>query len=437
VNAPLFHRGGWDNLAPMSDDQGSTELSSELRWPTYAGRNIVLEAPVFEGRRPGGAVRVRDTEGKIYIDAVAGIGTAVLGHGHPAWVEAITRQLENLAGVANTYRHRPQQQLAARLADLFPIRECRSFFANTGTETTEAAIKLALRATGRDVIVGFERAFHGRTLGALALTANPSYREPYMSCLGETDSDRFARMNVLRLPFGDAGALDQAFDEYGSRIAGVFIEPIQGEAGIWPASKAFLLQARELCDHHGALLGVDEIQSGCGRTGRWSAWDTIVGDDAQPDIMWLAKALGGGFPVGVCLTTAKLAESMGAGTHGTTFGGNPVACVAALATLRIIEEEGLLDRAAAQLPALERIAKQSRNPEVVDIRGAGAMIGIQVGALTEGRAKLINDALAEEGVLATTPGGHTIRLLLPYRAGEQVLGEIWDAIARACARVPR
>lgn len=416
----------------MSD----TNASTELRWPTYAGRNITLEAPVFERGRAGGAVRVRDSEGKVYIDAVAGIGTVALGHGHPAWVEAITRQLEKLAGVANSYRTTPQQQLAARLAELFPIDDCRSFFANSGTEATEAAIKLALRATGRDVIVTFERAFHGRTLGALALTANPAYREPYISCLGESH-ERFARINVLRVPFQDADALAQAFEDFGPRIAAVIVEPIQGEGGIWPASKAFLLRVRELCDRHGALLGVDEIQSGCGRTGKWSAWDRIVGDEARPDIMCLAKALGGGFPVGACLTSAKLAEHMGAGTHGTTFGGNPVACVAALATLRIIEEEGLLDRAAAQLPALERVATQVRNREVVDIRGAGAMIGIQVGALTDGRAKQINDALAQEGVLATTPGGHTIRLLLPYAADEQLLGEIWDAIGRACARVPR
>lgn len=418
----------------MSEDRGS---SSELRWPTYAGREILLEAPVFDGTRTSGAVRVRDSEGKVYIDAVAGIGTAVLGHGHPAWVEAITRQLERLAGVANTYRHTPQQQLAVRLAELFPIDDGRSFFCNTGTEATEAAIKLALRATGRDVIVSFERAFHGRTLGALALTANPAYRDPYLTCLGEETPDRFARMNVVRVPFADADALEQAFEQFGPRIAAVFVEPIQGEAGIWPASKAFLLHARELCDRHGALLGVDEIQSGCGRTGRWSAWDAIVGDDARPDILWVAKALGGGYPIGACLTSAKLAEHMGAGTHGTTFGGNPVACVAALATLRIIEEEGLLDRAAAQLPALERIAKHSRNPEVVDIRGAGAMIGVQVGALADGRAKQINDALADEGVLATTPGGHTIRLLLPYAADEQVLREIWDALGRAGERVPR
>jgi len=419
-------------MAGSSDETAGREL----RWPTYPGRGVVLEAAVFDKNRASGALRVRDSAGKTYLDAIAGIGTAVLGHGHPAWAEAIARQLEKLASVANTFGHGPQQQLAARLAELFPIDDCRSFFANSGTEATEAAIKLALRATGRDVIVSFERAFHGRTLGALALTANPSYREPFVACLGEAHPDRFAQMNVLRVPFGDPAALEQAFEDYGERIAAVFIEPIQGEGGVWPARKPFLLLARELCDRHGALLGVDEIQSGCGRTGHWSAWDTIVGDDARPDIMWLAKALGGGFPVGACLTTAKLAEHMGAGTHGTTFGGNPVACVAALATLRIIEEEGLLDRAAAQLPTLERLATRERNHEVVDIRGAGAMIGIQVGALADGRAKQIGETLTDEGVLATTPGGHTVRLLLPYAAGDDELHEIWAALARACARVP-
>jgi acetylornithine/N-succinyldiaminopimelate aminotransferase len=275
-----------------------------------------------------------------------------------------------------------------------------------------------------------------RTLGALALTANPSYRGPFLSCPGEDLPPRFAHMQVLRVPFADPEALAQAFADAGERIAAVFLEPIQGEGGIWPASKAYLLGARELCDRHGALLAIDEIQSGCGRTGDWSAWETIVGDDARPDIIWLAKALGGGFPVGACLTTAKLAEHMGPGTHGTTFGGNPVACVAALATLRIIEEEGLLARAAAQLPTLARIAKEAPNQEVVELRGVGAMIGVQLGGLEDGRAKQIGETLTDEGVLATTPGGHTVRLLLPYAAGEAELGEIWAALGRACARVP-
>lgn len=410
----------------------------DLRWPTYPGRGIALDAAVFEPGRQGGALRVRDADGKVYLDAVAGVGSAVLGHGHPAWVEAIHAQLQKLGAVANTFRHAPQQQLAAMLGELHPmIPSARSFLCNSGTEATEAAIKLALRATGREIIVAFERAFHGRTLGAIALTANPAYREPYVECLGEDHPGRFASAKVLRLPFDDARALEAAFAEHGSRIAAVFVEPVQGEGGIWPASKSFLLTARALCDRHGALLGVDEIQSGCGRTGRWSAWETIVGDEARPDILWLAKALGGGFPVGACLTTPELAEHMGSGTHGTTFGGNPLACVAAITTLRLIAEAGLLESAAAQLPTLARIAAQVPNPEVTELRGAGAMIGIQLGGLRDDRAKAIAPALMAEGVLVTTPGGHTVRLLLPYAAAEPELREIWAALARACANTPR
>jgi acetylornithine/succinyldiaminopimelate/putrescine aminotransferase len=414
-----------------------TADDEDLRWPTYPARGITLDAAVFEpGHR--GALRVRDTEGKVYLDAVAGIGSAVLGHGHPVWVEAIHTQMLELGAVANTFRHEPQQQLAALLSELFPIKSARSFLCNSGTEATEAAIKLALRATRRDTIVVFERAFHGRTLGAIALTANPAYRDPYVECIGESHPEgRFASMKVLRLPFDDAPALEATFAEHGSRIAAVFVEPIQGEGGIWSASKAFLLTARELCDRHGALLGADEIQSGCGRTGKWSAWETIVGDDARPDILWLAKALGGGFPVGACLTSPALAEHMGGGTHGTTFGGNPLACVAAVATLRIILDEGLLASAGAQLPTLSRIAEASPNAEVTQVRGAGAMIGIQLGGLRDERAKAITPALMTEGVLVTTPGGHTVRLLLPYAAAEPELREIWTALSRACANTPR
>lgn len=409
----------------------------DLRWPTYPGRGVTLDAAVHDDGQSGGAMRVRDTTGKVYLDAVAGIGCAVLGHGHPRWLEAVQRQLGRLASVSNTFWTGPQQALAARLGELFPIPDCRPFFANTGAEATEAAIKLALRATGRDTIVAFERAFHGRTLGAISLTANPAYRDPYVACPGETHAqERFAEMKVLRVPFGDADALAALFEDQGPRIAAVFLEPIQGEGGVWPASKEFLLTVRELCDRFGVLLGVDEIQSGCGRTGDWSAWQSIVGDEARPDILWLAKALGGGFPIGACLTTAKLAEHMGPGTHGTTFGGNPVACAAALATLTIIEEEELLAKAAAQLPTLERIAGSAPNPELTQIRGLGAMIGIQLGGLDEGRAKTVAPALMDEGVLVTTPGGHTVRLLFPYAAGEAELSELWVKLGKACEATP-
>jgi acetylornithine/N-succinyldiaminopimelate aminotransferase len=403
----------------------------DLRWPTYPGRGLQLDAAVFDDGDQPGALRVRDVDGKVYLDGVAGVGCAVLGHGHRAWADAIHRQLEKLTSVANTFYTVPQQQLAARLAELFPATS-RSFFANSGTEATEAAIKLALRATGRDVIVAFDRAFHGRTLGSIALTGTAAYRDPYVSCMGEPDN-RFARMNVLRLPFADEAALEQAFSEHGKRIAAVFVEPVQGEGGIWPAPKQFLVKIRELCDRHGALVGADEVQSGCGRTGRWSAWETIVGDEARPDIVWLAKALGGGFPIGACLTTPALAEHMGPGTHGTTFGGNPVACVAGLATLRLLEDEGLLAKAGSQTPTLRAIAAADPIAEVVEIRGLGAMIGVQVGAPADQRAKALGAAMIAEGVLTTTPGNHTVRLLLPYAAGEKELREFWAALRRALA----
>jgi acetylornithine/N-succinyldiaminopimelate aminotransferase len=406
---------------------------ADLRWPTYPSRGIVLDTGISSG--DGGALRVRDTEGREYIDAIAGIGCAVLGHGHPLWVEAIHHQLQKIASVANTFHTGPQAKLAARLTDLFPVDDARVFFANTGTEATEAALKLALKATGRDTILVFERAFHGRTLGAIALTANPAYRDPYVTCLGEDHEGRFAEARVLRVPFGDGDAVDAAFAEHGARIAAVFVEPIQGEAGVFPATKSFLLHLRAVCDAHRALLGLDEIQTGVGRTGAWSAWETIVGDEARPDLIWLAKALGGGYPIGACLARADLADAMGFGSHGTTFGGNPVACAASLATLRIIEEEGLMARAAAQRPALDAIATERPLDEVTEIRGYGAMIGIQLGAADAGRAKAVGPELMRQGVLTTTPGGHTVRLLLPYAAGRDELSEIWDALTRACAAV--
>jgi acetylornithine/N-succinyldiaminopimelate aminotransferase len=274
-------------------------------------------------------------------------------------------QLQRLAAAANSFSSRPQQELGARLAAMFPVDDARTFFGSTGTEATEAAIKLALRATGRSTLVAFDRAFHGRSLGALSLTANTAYRHPYVRCLGETEpAEPFATARVLRLPFGDLAALRAAFAAHGQEIAAVFVEPIQGEAGVFPASREFLVGIHQLCREHGALVGADEIQCGSGRTGAWSAWTQIVGDDPaiRPDLLWLAKALGGGVPIGVCLARGELAAAMGKGTHGTTFGGNPLACAAALATFDVIEADGLLVAAAAQLPIIKRARRRAAEP---------------------------------------------------------------------------
>ena len=422
---------GISGLHP-SPSPAKTSRMHDLRWPTYALRDVTLDHAEPDGR---GGLRVVDSDGRSYLDAINGVGCAPLGHGHPRWVAAMTAQMQRLAAAANSFTSPPQQALARVLAERFPVTDARSFFGSSGTEATEAAIKLALRATGRSTIVAFERAFHGRTLGALSLTANTAYRHPYVRCLGEATPERpFAAVQVLRLPWGDLEAVRSAFAAHGRDIAAVFIEPVQGEAGVYAASREFLVGLHGLCREHGALLGADEIQSGSGRTGAWSAWSRIVGDDPalRPDLLWLAKALGGGMPIGVCLARADLAQAMGKGTHGTTFGGNPLACASALATFDIIESEGLLAAAAAQLPTLQAIAAERPSPRVREIRGLGAMIGIQVGEPGEQLGNAVGDRLMRDhGILVTICSGHTVRLLLPYRAAAPELREIWTAVARA------
>jgi acetylornithine/N-succinyldiaminopimelate aminotransferase len=401
----------------------------DRRWPTYPPRKIALDTAVASGTTPGrGSFRVRDTEGREYLDAIVGIGCLPLGHGHPKWIAAVEEQMRKLVSSAGTFWTEPQQDLVEMLSARVPIDDARTFIGNTGTEVTEAAIKLALRATGRKVIVAFERAFHGRTLGAIALTANPAYRAPYVSILGDED-DRFARMNVARAPFGDLAAVERLFAEHADQIAMVVVEPVQGEGGIHVASREFLVGLRELCTRHGSLLGLDEIQSGTGRTGNFLAWTSIVGDDPklQPDVVWLAKALGNGFPIAACVAREELAAHMVKGSHGSTFGGNPLACAAAVATLRIIDQEGSMASAAEQLPTLQKIATAEPLSAVREIRGLGAMIGIDVGE-TDLASKLVGD-LQDKGVLVTLSGGTAIRLLLPYHAGEAELREIWSTLA--------
>jgi acetylornithine/N-succinyldiaminopimelate aminotransferase len=401
----------------------------DRRWPTYPPRKIALHTAVASGTTPDrGSFRVRDTEGKEYLDAVVGIGCLPLGHGHPKWIAAVEEQMRTLVASAGTFWTAPQQELADLITARTPIDDARVFFGNTGTEVTEAAIKLALRATGRKVIIAFEKAFHGRTLGAIALTANPAYRAPYVSILGEPDNC-FARMNVARAPFGDLAAVQRLIAEHADQVAMVVVEPVQGEGGIHVASREFLVGLRELCTKHGVLLGLDEIQSGTGRTGNFLAWTTIVGDDPKlrPDLAWVAKALGGGFPIAACIARGDLAAHMTKGSHGTTFGGNPLACASALATLRIIDEENLLASAAEQLPTLRRVAAAAALPAVREIRGLGAMIGIDMGD-AELAAKLVGK-MQDQGVLVTLSGGTAIRLLLPYHAGETELREIWSTLA--------
>lgn len=408
----------------------------DRRWPTYSPRNIVLDAAVPPDDGGKGSTYVTDVEGNVYLDAMCGIGCLPLGHGHPDLADAVRDQMMRLTAAAGTLWTQPQQALVTELLARDPIPDGRVFLGNTGTEANEAAIKLALRATGRDVIIGFQRAFHGRTLGSISLTANPAYREPYVSTLGEPD-DRFARLNVARATFGDLDSVGRLLAEYEGRVAAVFLEPVQGEAGIYPASREFLVGLRTLCDQHGALLGADEIQCGSGRTGRFAAWSTIVGDDPElaPDIAWYAKALGGGFPIGACVAKAELAAHMVKGSHGSTFGGNPVACAAALATIRIMDEEDLLSSAEAQLEVLQGIARELPHARVKEIRGLGSMIGIEIEGEGDAPAAPLGGLLQEEGMLTTVCSGKTVRWLLPYRAGDAILRDAWGRLAKALDRL--
>ena len=403
----------------------------DLRWPTYAVRDLVLEGAA-PGRDPEGrgCAYVVDTDGNEYLDGVGGIGCLPLGHAHPKWVAALAEQAGKIAVAAATFPTAPQRQFVDLLLERSVVPDGRVFLANTGTESNEAAIKIALRATKRDVIIGFERAFHGRTLGSIAMTATAAYRDPYVSCLGEPD-ERFARMNVARAVFDDLESVEKLFEEYGERVAAVFVEPVQGEGGIHPASKAFLLGLRRLCNEHGALLGTDEIQCGSGRTGNFDAWTTIVGDDPKdaPDMAWYAKALGGGFPIAACVAKAGIAEHMSKGSHGSTFGGNPLASAAGLATLQIMDEENLFDAAADQLPTLHEIVAERPHRRVAEVRGLGAMLGIEISGEGEPAAPL-GDILQDEGLFVTVCKGKTLRLLLPYRADETILRDAWARIRR-------
>jgi acetylornithine/N-succinyldiaminopimelate aminotransferase len=407
----------------------------DRRWPTYPPRNIVLDAAVPPDDGGRGSIYVKDTEGRVYLDAMCGIGCLPLGHGHPGLADAVREQMLRLGAAAGTLYTEPQQALVNELVARTPIPDGRVFLGNTGTEVNEAAIKLVLRATGRDVIIAFERAFHGRTLGSIALTANTAYRQPYVSTLDEPE-ERFARINVARAKFGDLDSVEALMQRYQGRVAAVFFEPVQGEAGIYPATREFLVGLRELCDRHGALLGDDEIQAGSGRTGRFTAWSRIVGDDPKlaPDVVWYAKALGGGFPIAACVARGELAQHMVKGSHGSTFGGNPVACAAALATLRIMDEEGLQESAGAQVELLRGIAAAEPHPRVAEVRGLGSMIGVEITG--EGSpAAYLGEIAQEDGLLLTICSGKTVRWLLPYRAGEAVLKDAWTRLRRALDRL--
>lgn len=320
----------------------------------------------------GEGVFVWDADGRRYLDLLGGIAVNSLGHAHPTLTAAISAQLGTLGHVSNFFATPTQVALAERLLELAVAPEgSRVFFTNSGTEATEAAFKMA-RRTGRPRILALEGSFHGRSMGALALTSKAAYREPFEPLPG----------GVEFLPFGDLDALEAAFADAASDVAALFLEPIQGEAGVRPVSAGYLQRARELTLEHGALLVLDEVQTGMGRTGTWMAHQLPqVGGGVVPDVVTLAKGLGGGFPIGAVVAYGHGAAALlGRGQHGTTFGGNPVAAAAALATIGVVERDGLLASVRAVGDHLRTRLAEAGHPLVVGTRGEGLLVGIELAA---------------------------------------------------------
>ncbi|WP_075236881.1 acetylornithine transaminase [Mycobacterium colombiense] len=340
-----------------------------------------------------GAV-VTDVDGKAYLDLLGGIAVNVLGHRHPAIIEAVTRQMSTLGHTSNLYATEPSLALAEELVNLLGTDSpARVFFCNSGTEANEVAFKLS-RLTGRTKLVAAQEAFHGRTMGSLALTGQPSKQAPFAPLPGD----------VTHVPYGDTEALAAAVDD---ATAAVFLEPIMGESGVVVPPEGYLVAARDITARHGALLVLDEVQTGMGRTGTFFAHQH---DAITPDIVTLAKGLGGGLPIGACLAIGPAADLMTPGLHGSTFGGNPVCAAAALAVLRVLAEENLVRHAEVLGKSLRHGIEALGHPLIDHVRGRGLLCGV---ALTAPRAKDAEAAARRAGFLVNAAAPDVIRLAPP------------------------
>jgi acetylornithine/N-succinyldiaminopimelate aminotransferase len=367
----------------------------------------------------GEGCRVWDADGREYTDLIAGIAVSSLGHAHPAVTEAVTRQVHAIAHTSNLFLHEGEIALAERLLGLLGT-DGRVFFTNSGTEANEAALKLVRRHQGlsRPVIVAAEGGFHGRTMGSLALTGKESIRQPFGPYGVEV---RFVR-------YGDAGALAEAVRP---DCAAVFIEPSQGEAGVVPAPAGYLRVARQACDAAGALLVIDEIQSGIGRTGAWFAHQA---DGVVPDVLTLAKGLGGGLPIGACIGLGAAGQALRKGDHGSTFGGNPVACAAALAVLATIESDGLLGHAAAVGGQLASGLAAPALPLLRGVRGQGLWLAA---LLDQPAAAAVEAACRQAGFLVNAVQPDVIRLAPPLILGADQAENFLAAWPAILAQAPQ
>jgi acetylornithine/N-succinyldiaminopimelate aminotransferase len=359
----------------------------------------------------GQGCHVWDTDGQRYLDLMAGIAVNALGHAHPAVVQAMTRQASQLGHVSNFFATEPQIALAERLLALTGADDGRVFFCNSGAEANEAAVKLS-RRTGRATIVAAEGGFHGRTLGALALTSKKAYRAPFEPLPGD----------VRWVPYGDADALAEMVDD---ETAAIVLEPIQGEAGVVVPPQGYLTAARQIADRSGALLWFDEVQTGVGRTGRWFAFEE---EGVRPDVVTVAKGLAGGFPIGACIGLGGAGSLLTPGQHGTTFGGNPVACATSLAVLDVIESDGLLEHVST---IGRELSEELRRVEGVGaVRGRGLLLAAELPPASAGP---VVSAALDGGVIVNDPTPDAMRLAPPLILESSHIDEAIPVIAAALA----
>ncbi len=388
----------------------SASLNSEYADRLGAAGMRTIPRPLAVLAR-GEGTRVWDVDGKEYLDFLAGIAVNALGHAHPVFVEAVSRQAGILAHISNYFASEPEVELAERLLRLTGGQ--RVVFGNSGTEAVEAAIKLA-RRTGRTRILALEGGFHGRTTGAAALTGKASMREPFLPLMPGIEHIE-----------PTIEALSAAMDD---DVAALFVEPIQGEAGVLDLPAGYLEAARHLTERHGALLILDEIQTGAGRTGDWFAFQRDLAAGRHPDAVTLAKGIGGGFPIGALVAFGPAAELLQPGQHGTTFGGNPLATATANAVLGEIERAGLVENARARGEQLRAAILGIGSPLVTDVQGRGLLLGI---GLAEPVAGAITARALALGLIVNAASEHRIRIAPPLIIGDAEIAEFTTLFTEA------
>ncbi|MEV6952067.1 acetylornithine transaminase [Streptomyces sp. NPDC051183] len=387
----------------MSESTGNQGYAA--RWQNALANNYGTPATALVR---GEGAQVWDADGKQYTDFVGGIAVNALGHAHPAIVEAVSAQVRTLGHVSNLYASEPVVALGERLLQLFG-RPGKVFFCNSGAEAIEAAFKIG-RLTGRTRMVSTAGGFHGRTMGALALTGQPAKQGPFLPLPGD----------VTHVPYGDVEALRAAVTE---ETAFVVIEPIQGENGVVVPPAGYLTAAREITRATGTLLVLDEVQTGIGRCGQW--FEHQAHEGVEPDLVALAKGLGGGLPIGAVAAFGPAADLLQPGQHGTTFGGNPVACAAGLAVIDTIAAEGLLEQVKARGERLRAGIEGSGHALVSHVRGEGLLLGI---VLTESLAPLVQKAAQDAGFLVNAPAPAVVRLMPPYVISEAEVDAFLQAL---------